>query len=116
MTHPWDASATGFRTRGIQRTRPSWPFAQAGKQERLRSRFLHMVSPGPCFQFLLHEHHHKKQQQGGERGRIHMVESLGPLEDEPNVANKRFSANPTWPYRALVVTEPETPQGDAPRC
>lgn len=33
------------------------------------------------------------------RGRIYIVEPLGPFEDDPNVTNKRFSGNPTRSYR-----------------
>lgn len=42
------------------------------------------------------------------RGRIYVVEPLGPFEDDPNVTNKRFSGNPTRSYRtrsALRVVE-----------
>ena len=35
----------------------------------------------------------------GERGRIYVVEPLGPFEDDPNVTNKRFPGNPTESYR-----------------
>jgi hypothetical protein len=35
----------------------------------------------------------------GERGRIYIVEPLGPFEDDPNVTNKRFPGNPTQSYR-----------------
>jgi rifampin ADP-ribosylating transferase len=34
-----------------------------------------------------------------ERGRIYLVEPLGPFEDDPNVTNKRFPGNPTRSYR-----------------
>ena len=34
-----------------------------------------------------------------ERGRIYVVEPLGPFEDDPNVTNKRFPGNPTQSYR-----------------
>ena len=33
------------------------------------------------------------------RGRIFIVEPLGPFEDDPNVTNKRFPVNPTRSYR-----------------
>jgi len=36
----------------------------------------------------------------GERGRIYVVEPLGPFEDDPNVTNKRFPGNPTRSYRS----------------
>jgi Rifampin ADP-ribosyl transferase len=35
----------------------------------------------------------------GERGRIYVVEPLGPFEDDPNVTDKRFPGNPTRSYR-----------------
>ncbi|HVA59738.1 MAG TPA: NAD(+)--rifampin ADP-ribosyltransferase [Mycobacteriales bacterium] len=35
----------------------------------------------------------------GERGRIYVVEPLGPFEDDPNVTNKKFPGNPTQSYR-----------------
>ncbi len=54
----------------------------------------------------------------GERGRIYVVEPLGPFEDDPNVTNKRFPGNPTMSYRTRhplrVVAELETWQGHAP--
>lgn len=34
-----------------------------------------------------------------ERGRIYVVEPLGPFEDDPNVTNKRFPGNLTESYR-----------------
>jgi rifampin ADP-ribosylating transferase len=36
-----------------------------------------------------------------ERGRIYVVEPLGPFEDDPNVTNKRFPGNPTESYRTV---------------
>lgn len=33
------------------------------------------------------------------RGRIYIVEPVGPFEDDPNVTNKRFPGNPTRSYR-----------------
>jgi rifampin ADP-ribosylating transferase len=35
-----------------------------------------------------------------ERGRVYVVEPLGPFEDDPNVTNKRFPGNPTRSYRS----------------
>jgi rifampin ADP-ribosylating transferase len=35
----------------------------------------------------------------GERGRIYVVEPMGPFEDDPNVTDKRFPGNPTQSYR-----------------
>lgn len=34
-----------------------------------------------------------------ERGRVYVVEPLGPFEDDPNLTNKRFPGNPTRSYR-----------------
>jgi hypothetical protein len=34
-----------------------------------------------------------------ERGRIYVVQPLGPFEDDPNVTNKRFPGNVTQSYR-----------------
>jgi rifampin ADP-ribosylating transferase len=34
-----------------------------------------------------------------DRGRIYVVEPLGPFEDDPNVTDKRFPGNPTQSYR-----------------
>ena len=36
----------------------------------------------------------------GERGRVYVVEPLGPYEDDPNVTDKRFPGNPTRSYRS----------------
>jgi rifampin ADP-ribosylating transferase len=33
------------------------------------------------------------------RGRIYVVEPLGPFEDDPNVTNKKFPGNPTQSFR-----------------
>jgi rifampin ADP-ribosylating transferase len=35
-----------------------------------------------------------------ERGRIYVVEPLGPFEDDPNVTNKKFPGNITQSYRS----------------
>src|SRR5262249_4679489 len=38
---------------------------------------------------------------GGEgRGRIYTVEPTGPIEDDPNLTNKKFRGNPTKSYRS----------------
>jgi len=37
---------------------------------------------------------------GESRGRIYIVEPTGPLEDDPNLTNKRFPGNPTKSYRS----------------
>ena len=54
----------------------------------------------------------------GERGRIYVVEPLGPFEDDPNVTDERFPGNPTRSYRTRhplrVVGEVETWEGHAP--
>ena len=33
-------------------------------------------------------------------GRIYLVELTGPIEDDPNLTNKRFPGNPTKSYRS----------------
>ncbi len=33
------------------------------------------------------------------RGRVYTVEPTGPMEDDPNLTNKRFPGNPTRSYR-----------------
>ncbi|WP_138734448.1 NAD(+)--rifampin ADP-ribosyltransferase [Modestobacter excelsi] len=54
----------------------------------------------------------------GERGRIYVVEPLGPFEDDPNVTDKRFPGNPTRSYRTRsplrVVGELDDWQGHSP--
>ena len=54
----------------------------------------------------------------GERGRIYVVEPLGPFEDDPNVTNKRFPGNVTQSYRTRdplrVVGELDDWEGHAP--
>lgn len=37
--------------------------------------------------------------EGDGRGRIYLVEPTGPIEDDPNVTNKRLPGNPTLSYR-----------------
>jgi hypothetical protein len=53
-----------------------------------------------------------------ERGRIYVVEPLGPFEDDPNVTNKRVPGNPTASYRTRhplrVVAEVVSWEGHAP--
>ena len=53
-----------------------------------------------------------------ERGRIYVVEPLGPFEDDPNVTDKRFPGNPTQSYRTRqplrVVGEVQEWQGHDP--
>jgi Rifampin ADP-ribosyl transferase len=41
-------------------------------------------------------------------GRIYIVEPTGPIEDDPNLTDKKFPGNPTRSYRSrdpLVVTD-----------
>jgi len=38
---------------------------------------------------------------GAGRERIYLVEATGPLEDDPNVTNKKFPGNPTMSYRSV---------------
>lgn len=56
----------------------------------------------------------------GERGRIYVVEPLGPFEDDPNVTNKRFPGNPTQSYRTRhplrVVGEVDSWEGHDPEA
>jgi rifampin ADP-ribosylating transferase len=55
---------------------------------------------------------------GEGRGRIYIVEPTGPIEDDPNLTDKKFPGNPTKSYRtrhALRVTgELMEWQGHAP--
>lgn len=37
--------------------------------------------------------------QGDGRGRIYIVEPTGPIEDDPNLTDKKFPGNPTKSYR-----------------
>ena len=54
----------------------------------------------------------------GERGRIYVVEPVGPFEDDPNVTDKRFPGNPTQSYRTRhplrVVGEVDGWEGHEP--
>ncbi|OLY91353.1 rifampin ADP-ribosylating transferase [Cnuella takakiae] len=56
---------------------------------------------------------------GDGRGRIYLVEATGPLEDDPNLTNKKFPGNPTMSYRSQqplrVVGELTVWQGHAPQ-
>ncbi|WP_118953217.1 NAD(+)--rifampin ADP-ribosyltransferase [Taibaiella helva] len=38
---------------------------------------------------------------GEGRERIYLVEATGPLEDDPNVTDKKFPGNPTMSYRSI---------------
>ena len=55
---------------------------------------------------------------GDGRGRIYIVEPTGPIEDDPNLTNKRFPGNPTKSYRSRdpfrVVGEVQQWQGHSP--
>ena len=37
---------------------------------------------------------------GEERERIYIVEPTGPIEDDPDLADKKFPVNPTKSYRS----------------
>lgn len=56
--------------------------------------------------------------QGEGRGRIYIVEPTGPIEDDPNLTDKKFPGNPTRSYRTreplLVTGEVTGWQGHAP--
>jgi hypothetical protein len=39
--------------------------------------------------------------QGEGSGRIYVVEPTGPIEDDPNLTDKKFPGNPTKSYRSL---------------
>src|SRR6195952_4991446 len=55
---------------------------------------------------------------GEGRGRIYIVEPTGPVEDDPNVTDKKFPGNPTRSYRTRepvkVVGELEDWVGHSP--
>jgi hypothetical protein len=55
---------------------------------------------------------------GAGRGRIYVVEPTGPIEDDPNLTNKRFPGNPSKSYRSRspfrVVGEVRDWQGHPP--
>lgn len=38
---------------------------------------------------------------GGGPGRIYLVEPTGPIEDDPNLTDKKYPGNPTKSYRSL---------------
>jgi hypothetical protein len=40
---------------------------------------------------------------GDGRERIYVVEPTGPIEDDPNLTNMKFSGNPTMPYRSCEL-------------
>lgn len=55
---------------------------------------------------------------GNGRERIYLVEATGPVEDDPNVTDKKFPGNPTMSYRSVhpfkVVGEVTVWPGHAP--
>jgi uncharacterized protein YndB with AHSA1/START domain len=55
---------------------------------------------------------------GNGPGRIYIVEPTGPIEDDPNLTDKKFPGNPTRSYRTRaplrVIDEVTTWQGHAP--
>lgn len=57
--------------------------------------------------------------QGDGPGRIYIVEPTGPLEDDPNLTDKKFPGNPTMSYRTRdplkVVGEVTDWQGHSPQ-
>ena len=57
---------------------------------------------------------------GGGPGRIYVVEPMGPVEDDPDLTDKRFPGNPTRSYRSReplrVTGEVEDWQGHSPEA
>lgn len=55
---------------------------------------------------------------GTDRARIYGVEPTGPIEDDPNLTDKKFPGNPTLSYRSRqplrVIAEVTNWQGHAP--
>lgn len=55
---------------------------------------------------------------GDGRERIYLVEPTGPIEDDPNLTDKKFPGNPTMSYRSAhpvrVVGEVASWQGHSP--
>jgi rifampin ADP-ribosylating transferase len=56
--------------------------------------------------------------QGDNRERIYLVEPTGPVEDDPNLTDKKFPGNPTMSYRTAhpvkIVGEIAVWQGHSP--
>lgn len=56
--------------------------------------------------------------EGEGRGKIYIVEPTGPIEDDPNLTDKRFPGNPTKSYRSRdplrVIVELTDWEGHAP--
>jgi rifampin ADP-ribosylating transferase len=57
---------------------------------------------------------------GAGLGRIYLVKPTGPIEDDPDLTNKKFRGNPTKSYRSreplLVTGEVTDWQGHAPEA
>jgi hypothetical protein len=55
---------------------------------------------------------------GEGKGRIYIVEPTGPIEDDPNLTDKKFPGNPTKSYRTmsplLIIGEVENWVGHSP--
>jgi hypothetical protein len=55
---------------------------------------------------------------GGGQERIYVVETTGPIVDDPNLTDKKFSGNPTLSYRSRdplrVIAEVTNWQGHSP--
>ena len=55
---------------------------------------------------------------GGGQERIYVVEPTGPIEDDPNLTDKKFPGNPTLSYRSReplrVIAEVTKWQGHPP--
>ena len=55
---------------------------------------------------------------GQGRGRIYIVEPTGPIEDDPNLTDRKFPGNPTMSYRSRhafrIVGEVTEWQGHSP--
>ena len=55
---------------------------------------------------------------GGGREQIYVVEPTGPIEDDPNLTDKKFPGNPTMSYRSRdplrIIAEVTNWQGHAP--
>ncbi len=55
---------------------------------------------------------------GGGQERIYVVEPSGPIEDDPNLTDKKFAGNPTLTYRSRdpirVIAEVTNWQGHPP--
>jgi len=55
---------------------------------------------------------------GEGRGRIYIVEPTGPIEDDPNLTNKKFPGNPSKSYRSAspfrVIGEVKNWKGHEP--